>query len=403
MKILDFTKLGLYGIFLNYYCYYVIQGSFIPYGTMLFFIIALVGALIDFWNHGTVVVRLAPVKSFILYGILAFITSVAIINSGISGLISDIVLYFRRLLIVMMVSHVCIREKSVGFAIRLLAVTAVACAIAILMNLGDYQLKLDITTDANLSANDIGSIMAYGVFAVMFAFNKKNGNGPISLFIKMLAVIACVMVIFVAGSRKSIIAVILFIALLLLFCARDYSKYSSVTQVLVFIIIGIIGFYIIQKYLWPYASGTNLYDRLFGDNAAGAASSDTVRLELYRQAFSEFAANPVAGVGYNKFVKLYGNYTHSTYAEPLACSGLIGLFYLYPYVYILKNQFKFSFRVHMEAKERTFQKVLMAFLIAFLFVGVGIPYIYKDVPCIVLGIYISSQYLTYRRFNKNGY
>ena len=37
MKLLGVAKAALYGIFLNYYCYYVLQGSFIPYGTVLFF------------------------------------------------------------------------------------------------------------------------------------------------------------------------------------------------------------------------------------------------------------------------------------------------------------------------------------------------------------------------------
>ena len=38
MKILGVAKAALYGIFLNYYCYYVLAGSFISGGTVLFFV-----------------------------------------------------------------------------------------------------------------------------------------------------------------------------------------------------------------------------------------------------------------------------------------------------------------------------------------------------------------------------
>ena len=41
MKLLDGAKAALYGIFLNYYCYYVLTGSFIPRGTVLFLALAL--------------------------------------------------------------------------------------------------------------------------------------------------------------------------------------------------------------------------------------------------------------------------------------------------------------------------------------------------------------------------
>ena len=47
MKVLSVAKAALYVIFLHYYCYYTLTGSFIPGGTMIFFAIACVTTVLD--------------------------------------------------------------------------------------------------------------------------------------------------------------------------------------------------------------------------------------------------------------------------------------------------------------------------------------------------------------------
>ena len=54
MKMLTIAKAALYGIFLNYYCYYVIRGSFIPMGTIAFLGISLVCVAVDIRRQGSV-------------------------------------------------------------------------------------------------------------------------------------------------------------------------------------------------------------------------------------------------------------------------------------------------------------------------------------------------------------
>lgn len=399
MKTLGAAKLALYGIFLNYYCYYVIMGSFIPWGTVLFFGIACLGVGLDLIQRSSVTVG-GEVKCWIAYAVLAFVTS--IFGCSDFGFFGDILKYVQRLAIVMMVAYICERERSIRFGLRLMAVTAVACAISVLLVLDDFQLKLDISSGANLSDNDVGSIMAYGCFAILFCAGKRNRNSLWLSAAKAAAVICCIVVIFLSGSRKSIYAVLILAAMMLLLLLRDYRKQMKPYQLAMLLIVGAIACLFVVQNLLPYAEQTNLYRRLFGTAAERAVSSDEGRIELYIMALQDFAKHPFFGLGFNQFTEYHGNYTHSTYVEPLACSGMVGFLYLWPYVSIVKKQIRLIRAGKAGSSARLKQKEIFVYLCIFLFIGVGIPYMYKDVPCILLGTFLASQAISFDELKKDG-
>ena len=394
MGLLSVAKLALYGIFINYYCYYVITGSFIPYGTILFLAMALgcVGASIVKDGY----VRLGfELKCWFLYAILSIVFMSFALDSG--QVVSSVFKYVQRLLIIFMIVYICEKEGSVKFALRLLAVNAVACAFATLLVIDDIQQKLSISSGANLSANDIGALMAFGCFAVLFAFGKREKTSPLATIFKFSSIIAMVTVIFLAGSRKSIVAVVIVLILLSVMNGKEYLKHTPITKLLVFGIVGAIAVSFIAENLAPYAMETNLYTRMFGRGVEGTASSDEIRIQLYMQALTEFVKNPLIGMGFNNFVLEYGNYTHSTYVEPLACSGMMGVLYLIPYARMFKRQIQLVVLNRNNPIECIKQKEFFAFYISILFVAVGIPYMYKDNPCIILALFIASQHISYRR------
>ena len=402
MKTLSVAKAALYGMFLNYYCYYVINGTFIPRGTLIFFAASCLSVGLDMLNQRYVKIG-TEIKCWIIYAALAFITTGLItFRTGGTGYIGDIIKYVQRLMIIMMIAYICEREKSIRFGLQLMAVTAVACAISILTVVDDIQQKLSISTEADLSANDIGAIMAFGIFAILFCVGKRSQPSFILSALKVAGIISALIVIFLAGSRKSITAIMIMLVLMVLLCSSDYMRHQNIRQILITIVIGIVAYNVVSKYLLPYAEQTNLYTRLLGKGAEGAGSSDEVRIDLYIWALEDFMAHPFFGLGFNQYVKAHGNYTHSTYAEPLACSGLIGLLYLYPYISMLKKQIFLIWRNPKGSLERLKQKEIFIYFCMLLFVGVGIPYMYKDVPCILLGTFIASQAISFEELRTTG-
>lgn len=386
---LDISKLAIYGIFLNYYCYFIIRGSFIPMGTYLFFVIAIIGLIIAATNEPIKIDF--DIKCWIWYGVVSVVT--ILLAASTSYAIDGLIKYFQRIVLIFLITYICKYEKSIKFAIRVLAVTAVCCAGATLMSMNDYSQKLTVESGATISTNDIGSIMAFGCFAVLFAFGTGANSRLYKTLFKVGYILAAVSVIAIAGSRKSLIAIVLMFVLMFVFCWKDlFSKMTGLQFISILIVTGI-ALYVTTKYLLPYFEDTNLYARLFGRAAERTADSDKGRIELYKTALQEFFHNPLFGIGFNNYAYLHESYTHSTYVEPLACSGIFGLLYLIPYAHILVNQIKLSFSQKDEyiTENRLFQKEMLAFYIVFLFVGIGIPYLYKDIPCIILAMFIASQ------------
>lgn len=394
MELLSIAKLALYGMFLNYYCYYTITGNFIPYGTVLFFGTAFGCVFLSALKDRYVYVD-KEIKYWVIYTMLSFLTMIFALDYAHT--FDSLQKFVQRLLIIVMIVYICEKENSIKFALRLLAVDALGCAIGVLYTVDDIQAKLSISSGANLSANDVGALMAFGCFAVLFAFGERKRSSFVTMAFKFASVIAMLSVIFLAGSRKSIFAVIIMTVLLIVSCGKDYLESTTLGKVFIVIILGVIAFSFINQYLAPHIEDTNLYTRLLGRGAEGAADSDELRWELYTQALNDFIQHPFIGLGFDNFVLKHRNYTHSLYAEPLACSGIMGFFYLAPYARMLKRQMKLIRLTQRDRMECLKQKELFAFYVSFLFIGIGIPYMYKDNPCIILALFIASQHISYKR------
>ena len=396
ITILSFAKLAILGIFLNYYGFLLVRGSFIPYGTPIFFAVAVACTLASLFSEK---IRISSeIICWILYFLLSLMTIIFAKNTKYAT--DGLAKFIQRLVIIIIIAYICEKEKSIKFAIRLLAVTAIVCMVCCLLFNTGIDTKLEMESGANISTNDIGALMAYGCFAVLFAFGLKEHKGFIKTAIKIAYIIGAVSVIFLTGSRKSILAIFILFGLMFVLCSRDLFKNMSTVQFL-FITLLIIGAVVFVYYfLLPNAENTDLYQRVFGHKAEKAEASDESRINLYISALNDFKDHILVGLGFNNFKFVHKNYSHSTYAEPLACSGIIGFLYLAPYVMMLVKQIKLIKLNKDNPEERLWQKELLAFYISFLFIGIGIPYIYKDLPCIILAMFVASQKISFEKLEE---
>lgn len=401
-KALIISKIAILCYFLNFYFIKILTGSFVPYGTYIFGGFAILGVIISAYKEP---IRFCiDIKCWIAYFLYSFIT-IPIAYSQSYALVGlrD---YLKRLIVIIVITYICEKEKSIDYAIRLLAVTAIACAVSSLIMMEDFTQKLSFSSGAIVSTNDIGSIMAYGCFAILFVFGRDKKSKLYQTIIKLAYIIAALVVISVAGSRKSFLAIIILFILIFLLCGRDFFKKMTWVRFFGILAFFAVAFFFVYKYLLPDFEETNLFVRIAGRRADIAAESDEGRINLYIRALERFSDNFIFGIGYNNFDYLEGIYTHSTFAEPLACSGIIGfLLYVGPYIHILVNQIRLSFsrKLIVNAEGRVFQKELLAFFAMFIFIGLGIPYIYKDIPCIILAMFIAWQNITFDKLKENNH
>ena len=387
------AKIGLYGMFLNYYPFQIMFGRFIPGGTYIFFAMIVLGILGDaIYKHDGKIGIDQENFFWLLYLLLALLTSVFALSTSYA--ISALIKYAMRLFVIIAVTYICEKDKSILFAIQLLAITASLSAFTAFIQMGDLHGRLTLKSGASISINDFGSIMVYGCFAVIPFFRYLHfKNEFLKIALTMGISVLLVVELFVSGSRKGFYAIIIFYALMLLFVWVKMDGRIRIGKALGIIVVAGVVIYIANRYLLPNMEETSLYQRIWGEDAESAALSDEGRKDLYSLAMKEFFLNPVTGLGFDNFSYKYQGYTHSTYVEPLACSGLIGLLYLIPYVKVLIDQFKLVLAERKWKIESKWETELLIFYVAFLFIAIGIPYMYKDFPCIVLGMLIAHHHI----------
>ena len=101
------------------------------------------------------------------------------------------------------------------------------------------------------------------------------------------------------------------------------------------------------------------------------------RTDLYDVAFMLFSENPIIGIGYNNFgnVAGIGYFSHSTYAETLACTGIIGcLLWFGPYFACAKK----LFLLHRYNKEGCNRWIALYILIIFMGLFGIIYYVFQS-------------------------
>ena len=69
---------------------------------------------------------------------------------------------------------------------------------------------------------------------------------------------------------------------------------------------------------------------------------------------------------------------------------------------MVKKQIYLIRRNKIGSAARLKQKEIFVYLCMALFVAVGIPYMYKDAPCILLGTFIASQAISFDELKKTG-
>lgn len=382
-------KLSLTMILINYYCIKILTGNLLPNCTIICFGVMLICLFMDIiGNQKGKIIFGREFRCWGSYFIICLLSAAFYINT--SHIIRDLIDYMQRMVIAYAVFYICCVEKSIKWSLNMLSIVAIGAAVSILSGTSDISRRLGSAGSASetISTNDIGALMVFGCFAILFAFHKRKIISIFRCVIVTAISVLFITVISISGSRKAIIALMILYILLVFFCTKSvFKNVSSVKWLLLTAAVSGVLFLAYTK-LFPLFENTSLYLRLFGSKAAAASQSNDGRMQLIIQALKDFGNHPLMGLGYNNFVYYHGNYTHCTYVEPLASSGIFGLLYLYPYVCILRKQL-FLYRYSQE--DKIFQKALLAFYISFLFIGVGIPFIYKDIPNVMLGILLGAQ------------
>ncbi len=224
------------------------------------------------------------------------------------------------------------RENGIGWFVRAWVVGAVIFALYMLLKGGYAAGKLvRITATENMNSNTLGVYMTVAIWSVLFILSEgvKTWQNKLPWILVGIALIAVfTYIIYGTGSRKSLLASLFLVGVWLIFELIPLFRRISVGK-RVFIVLFSLAFVgvIILRFgsMFASISTTMLYrmDRLVNSSES---LTDMHRFDLIRDAFGVFLKHPVIGVGWNNY-RYYSfslQYSHCTYVEILACTGLVG-------------------------------------------------------------------------------
>lgn len=329
-------KLGK--LFVSLFIIYILwfYGAVGPQSILLYGLAALATAflLLDaIRDYGLIKPRCLSWMSLLLtFGTISFVTGI-IVSTDKDYFVSAMFTYFAYTIICYDVCYISEREGSMEWLLNVLLLVAILCSIQTIFfgEMVRSSTEYVTTMGVNNNPNSLGIVMVIGIFS---ALNNKKFESYFILYLLLSVVFLYVIVL--CGSRKCLIAGLL----LLLFWTIIYLKNQALRdlnlKMLMRIALIAIGVILVLAYFKNQFLNTSAFiriSRMFNDDAGNEE-----RLNMYNQALNMWKEHPVFGIGYDQFrvVSDSQRMTHSTYAEILVDTGLLGcgiwLIYITKYI-----------------------------------------------------------------------
>ncbi|HOA81760.1 MAG TPA: O-antigen ligase family protein [Defluviitaleaceae bacterium] len=238
----------------------------------------------------------------------------------------------------------------------------------------------------NSNPNNDGLTLFYGVFCFLMLLDTKKIN-RLLLSLGLIGLFSYTIIL--TGSRKSFMALVILLFLWFFLVFRRYWKLYSLPQKIILLLVAVIISSIAMSQFISILLDSTLFKRLI--EGGYSISSDKTRSGMYQEAIKFFIDNPLCGIGFNHYRLLsrYQTYSHSTYAEIISTTGIIGtLIYFLPYIIIIYNLFLLYIRKKgtMTSLKSLQYLILMATMLA---LGIGVIHFYNITDNIMFALMIS--------------
>lgn len=289
--------------------------------------------------------------------------------------ISSMVTYFSYLVVFYDICLIAKRDKGWGWLLNTVLLVALICCVYALLfgvtihNSGAEALTLSTINNPHILA----LVYLIGIFGLMA--NRETGfhNIAFKLFVMLLLCYG----ILRTGSRKSLLAMLLFLAVWFIAIMSISNVLLPIRTKVVFYLCILISIIFVFLYIQRFYIGSDQFERLMRFFSYESDHSSEDRIQMYKLSWDLWKAHPIFGVGFNQY-QLYswrGDYSHSTYAEVLACTGIIGTVILFvPILYYFCNVIKLTFSAP-RGYRYYYEMCIAGFLMVF-FLGSGQVWMY---------------------------
>ena len=270
---------------------------------------------------------------WLVFGVYSTITGIVVATNR-SVLCSSLVTYFAFLFVTACIVIVVKIEGSIHWILKQIVAITVLCALYTIFRGFDYYNGVIVRTmGPHNNPNTLGALMVFGSFS-LFYLSKPQIK---AMLYDVIFLMLFVYVVILTGSKKALLAAGILV------CIWAWGLFKGMRQserlfnricayCLLAICVGGVIYYFATYYI-----NTASFLRMQTLTTSGSTNT---RVGMYREAFDMFKSSPLFGVGYNQFRVLshYGSYSHATYAELIADTGILGTFiFMYPIVFTGKK------------------------------------------------------------------
>ncbi len=258
------------------------------------------------------------IKTNVLFILYSAVTGF-FVSEDLYFMIESLITYAAFIVICFFCCYTSKSTKGMYWLLNVFKICACVCSIQTVFWGKPYYNGIYVTTmSTQNNPNSLGLVLLIGIFALLYDREYVHNN----FFTSITLLIMFLYSIILSGSRKIFLAaviLVLFFILSLIITEKKISIKSLINYIALFgciLIVILIGI--------DYIVDTSLFRRLLN---LKLETTDSIRVELYHEAFQMWKQNPVFGVGYNQFriLSRFKFYSHSTYAEILSCGGLVGI------------------------------------------------------------------------------
>lgn len=315
---------------------------------------------------------------YIVFGFYSFFCGL-FVAKNIAWFMSSMVTYFAFALTCLCIYYISSREGSINWIKENIVVSATLCAVYTLIAGVDYKTEVIVRTmSANNNPHTLGMMMILGIYAIVADKKKVEEH----FWIKLIFIVLYLIVILLCGSRKSLMVACIFVAIWMINVLKTEREMSNkkISICLGLFVTVLFGVYYVKTYYVDSASFERL---LMLKDQNGAINT---REELYLEALDFWKQSPFIGIGFGQF-QLFSKsrkYSHSSYAEILSCTGLIGfLIFFIPLIKMTCGMIK---EIRMRKWKIGKYDIVLCFamMIAEWILGIGQIYIYNFAHMLIL-------------------
>jgi len=240
--------------------------------------------------------------------------------------------------------------------------------------------SMRISASEGINENIVAASITISIVLTLYDITLRKKE--LILYFDIAAIVFMCSAVLLTGTRKSFIAIVLLLVFYMVFVVMPKNAGSSKSHIRRFIV-AIVGIAAVLYYIKYGIDQTNMGERFRNIGYQG----DRMRVFYYAQAYRIFREHPLFGTGWGGFAAQIGMYSHSTYGELIANTGIMGciLFFVQYYGMLYKGTRNIRL-MEKGSVERSLSMIAILSILMILVLGVGTVVFYEINLTLCVGV-----------------